>query len=520
MNRPLFWIGFSYIWTLWLLSLTGAGFAKGLLMVAGLSFLLEFSLWLHHKKTHNAKEVGIVPAACLACAVACSLYLVKLHCSVEPALALCGSGKQVEGVVTKVLSDTAAGHRYVVKQGGVRVLVTSRQNVLSIGDVLSLRGKLYELKPYYWHNGTYIGTYAYDGITVTGTKNTLWVTALRRVNDLRHTLSEGLSAYLSDDLAGVLNGMVLGDKTLLSDEQKECFQRAGVLHLFAVSGFHTSLWSMLVYRGMLKLGLHRRVACVGGILFTLFFMALTGFSASGLRAELMLILFFLGTMTVLHVDSLNSLGAAILLLTLPNPFSGGNTGLMLSFFATLGVLVLLPPLQQGSLPALQQIRNPALRQKALDVWSLMLISLSAICFTLPCSVFTFGSVSFVAPLSNLLISSAASTAILLGGIGALFGRISLVSRPVLFFAGLLVRFINGVCTRLSTWRCSLLSMDTGGMGLALAGCLLICALTLIFYYSEGERKGATVPGSLPRTAVLLCLILLLGSVLSYDLFCA
>ena len=77
------------------------------------------------------------------------------------------------------------------------------------------------------------------------------------------------------------------------------------------------------------------------------FMALTGFVPSVMRSGIML-LFYLGSQVMRrNADSINSLGLAVFLLGLANPYAAADTGLLLSFSATLGLL-LFPPLRDGS----------------------------------------------------------------------------------------------------------------------------------------------------------------------------
>ena len=80
-----------------------------------------------------------------------------------------------------------------------------------------------------------------------------WWTLRIRLTTLRETLTGRIEEWLPPEEAGVLEGMLVGDKTDIGPDTNTAFQRAGVLHLFAVSGFHVSLWTMLVYKILLHL---------------------------------------------------------------------------------------------------------------------------------------------------------------------------------------------------------------------------------------------------------------------------
>ena len=153
-----------------------------------------------------------------------------------------------------------------------------------------------------------------------------WWTLRIRLTTLRETLTGRIEEWLPPEEAGVLEGMLVGDKTDIGPDTNTAFQRAGVLHLFAVSGFHVSLWTMLVYKILLHFGAGRKTASGGAILFLFLFVALTGFPRSAVRAGIMLGVFFLSRMFVRSSEPLNALGVAVLVIVLPNPFYAGDTG--------------------------------------------------------------------------------------------------------------------------------------------------------------------------------------------------
>lgn len=53
---------------------------------------------------------------------------------------------------------------------------------------------------------------------------------------LRDSLSKRLDACFSEETAGVLKTMLLGDKSELSGEIQELYREAGILHILAISG--------------------------------------------------------------------------------------------------------------------------------------------------------------------------------------------------------------------------------------------------------------------------------------------
>ena len=249
------------------------------------------------------------------------------------------------------------------------------------------------------------------------------------------------------------------------------------------------------------------------MLFLLFFSGLTGFSRSCIRAAVMLSLLFLGRMLMRHPDAKNSLGLAVFLLALPNPFAGADPGLLLSASATLGILELAGPLQSLRSPLFSRLPYP-IRRSMERVLPPLELSVAAGIFTLPVLVLTFGGISLAAPLTNLLVSPSASLSILLTGIGSLCHSLPvlrLLSRWCFFLSGLSIRYLLAVCRFFSRRRFSYVDLSGRWFLFALALVLLLLAgAILLSYGAESDRE-------LRLSAGLLSGILLLTSVFSWQL---
>ena len=145
-----------------------------------------------------------------------------------------------------------------------------------------------------------------------------------------------------DDTVRLLWAISLGWKTALTDEVAEPFMRSGTIHLFAVSGLHVGMISMIL------VGLLRSLALPpvwrGGLTIAslIFFCAVTGHHSSTVRATIMMSVVIAGWSLERPVDLLNSLaGAAFIILTW-EPRQLFHAGFQLSFFVVLAIALLLP----------------------------------------------------------------------------------------------------------------------------------------------------------------------------------
>lgn len=160
-----------------------------------------------------------------------------------------------------------------------------------------------------------------------------WVFRLYR---LRERLSHALCVWMPAELGGMEAAMLLGDKSRLSRTVEEAFRTAGVSHMLAISGLHLSLLCGLFAAGGKRRQFFRPYLAVQAGL-TLFYMALTGFSVSVLRAGAIYCITLLGYALLQPPDLLTSLGVAAVLIGLPNAYAPCDMGFQLSFCGVLGV---------------------------------------------------------------------------------------------------------------------------------------------------------------------------------------
>jgi len=227
-------------------------------------------------------------------------------------------------------------------------------------------------------------------------------------------LGAGIERNFPSSQSILLKAMILGDKTGLTDEFKETLNKAGIRHLTAISGMHITILINLLMLVFLGLGLWRKQAFWLTTVFILFFVVMTGLQASTIRASIMGFLFLLGQNFGRTGDSLRAVvfGAGLMLAF--NPFLLFDAGFQLSFLAVLGINYLFPIFSNW----LRKVPN------IFQLKSILAMSLSAQIFTLPILIYSFGRISLVAPLTNILVLPFLPFIIILGFLSAFFGIFS------------------------------------------------------------------------------------------------
>jgi competence protein ComEC len=200
----------------------------------------------------------------------------------------------------------------------------------------------------------------------------------------------------------LVSAMVLGSKAIdLPYDIRDLFVQAGLAHALAASGFQTSLILGVILQLTKRFKKRTQFTC--GLLALIIFLSLTGFQAAVLRAVIMGFAALVGLVLKRKVKQLGSLLLAATLLLLFNPLWIWDLGFQLSFLATLGLIVTVPPIVErlGWLP-------PAIA-------SLIAVPFAATIWTLPVQLFVFGVVPSYSLLLNIL-STPLISIISIGGI--------------------------------------------------------------------------------------------------------
>ena len=158
----------------------------------------------------------------------------------------------------------------------------------------------------------------------------------RFLTGLRGTLQASADSLFGDAAASA-KGILLGDTSDLGDAERARYAASGLLHLFAVSGLHVSLLVGTLSRTLRTRNRILNLCFLSVIL--LFFCAVTGFSASVLRAAFMLISIEISHLRDKQVDGPSVFCFAMALTLLYDPYSLFRAGFQLSFAAAFGLIL-------------------------------------------------------------------------------------------------------------------------------------------------------------------------------------
>ncbi len=248
-----------------------------------------------------------------------------------------------------------------------------------------------------------------------------WYREERTPNPVYERFARRVEDALPPGEAAQFLAIVFGDQTKVGPSIKEDFRRAGLLHVFAASGFNVTLAAAFMMFAAAKLRAPRRVAGAMALFSIAGYFWLVGPSPSVTRATLMAVILYATLFAGRRADTLAATAAAGAAMLLVAPGSLFDIGWQLSFSSLLGILFFYPKLASRVAPAAEVAAAP------------FLITAAAQLGVTPVLLYHFGQVSMVAVLANPM-ATAAVAVITSIGLGSLL--VSFVS-PTL--AGLLMQ---------------------------------------------------------------------------------
>lgn len=345
---------------------------------------------------------------------------------------------------TKIIFTTDKGF---LQSGTViegRILYSSLSNRSSAG---------FDSESYYLSNGILIEAEDIES-TVVGQDGGFSIT--RMFGNFNKRLSAMFLAHCDRDSGGISVAVLLGNKDHLSDTTQRDFRRIGISHLLVVSGMHFAVFITFLDFGLRKFKLNRILRCTINICFILFFMALTGFSPSVVRAGVMHLIAQLAFLLLKETTPLNSLAIAGTLIILISPYSALDCGMQLSFIAAYSCIAfsklrnnyILRRKESGKL-TINKNRLAKVLGAILEV--ILLTAAINIC-TLPIVWVNFGQVSLLSVFSNVIFIPLITILMYLSAIYLLTYPITFIIPFTSFLINSLCNMINTLAAALSAWE--------------------------------------------------------------------
>jgi competence protein ComEC len=316
--------------------------------------------------------------------------------------------------VTVVASQDAAYNKYkqltfdtksvVIEETGERltgkVSVSGfGLNAIFAGDELEVHGTL---KP---SLGSYQGRLSFAQMTLVAHHNGI-------VNELRRRFIAGVQSALPEPLASFGMGLLIGQRNTLPQEVSQGLLMVGLTHIIAASGYNLTILLRSADRVAGKRS--KRLKLLLSLSLIALFLLFAGASASIVRAAIVSMLSIAAAYYGRSFKPMVLILLAAAITAFANPYYvWSDISWYLSFLAFYGVMVLAPLIQS----------RWSERWKESLVAAVALESICAEAMTLPYILHTFGQMSFVGLIANVLVVALVPLAMLLTLIAGLAGML-------------------------------------------------------------------------------------------------
>lgn len=229
-----------------------------------------------------------------------------------------------------------------------------------------------------------------------------------------------LKANLDENEAELCIGLVIGDRTNLSENIQEDFKTSNLTHMLAVSGSHF-VYIILAVTYINKFLKRKRLGQVLMLIVIVLFMNLTGNTGSVVRSGIMAALGIIASIIHRKADIWNNMAIAMLIQIILNPYIIFDVGVQLSYGGVIGI-VAFNKIVTNQIEQLSNKINNYIKES-------ISVTISANIVIIPIMMYTFNTISFSFVISNLIA-------------GAILGIIVLYAFALIFLYIVLHKFIS------------------------------------------------------------------------------
>lgn len=254
--------------------------------------------------------------------------------------------------------------------------------------------------------------------------------------------------------AGVLLGIMIGDKSGFDKLFYQDLQNSGLIHLMVVSGSNVMLLVGGVIESLASF-LGRKKTIVGGLTLGWGYAAMVGWEVPVVRAILLITILYLAQLYGRKYNLWRALILGILIMVVGEVGVLTSVSFWLSITAFLGVMM------------------------AKNKWQTnILVSL----WVTPILALVFGKISLVSPVANLLVSGLVEVVTLAGAVGTVVGMLFLpVGRVILWGAYPVLKYLVMIVETTGSGKWAVISLDFNWW--------LLVGWYLILGYIWGKRNA-------------------------------
>ena len=282
----------------------------------------------------------------------------------------------------------------------------------------------------------------------------------------RKYVFESIESKLGKRKAALITSVSFGYKSELNEDHKELMKNLGISHVISISGLHL----VLVYSVLRRL-LGVKLSLVLALVYVLF----SGASAPAVRAYIMIVILNVGKIVKRNYNPLAALSLAGIILLLIKPYYIYNIGYVLSFLATLGIILFNKDLNKKLYKLPNSIRNT------------ITISLSAQILTLPIIILYFNEVSLNFIVGNILVVPFINVLVVLGNILIFIVEIPSLFNYIMYICHYIIKYIDIILYKIDNMSFELIYFHYT------VAYFYIALLITYYFYKKGFKRFIYYP---------------------------
>jgi competence protein ComEC len=248
---------------------------------------------------------------------------------------------------------------------------------VQVGDIIKVSGSRY-YKSVYAKEITYVGP-----------------SKLKALYIFKARFLQASNIMLVEPYSSLLNGMLLGADPVISPEFKDALIKVGVIHIIVVSGYNISI--LFAFASKLLGGSSIKVKTLVGSAAVIFYCVVVGLEPPVMRALIMGLLVGISRAFGHAKDMTYVLLLSACLVLLIDPSNINNVSFLLTFTASLGLILLAEPLTLSLEKYSRVNKTPYIIKESI------ITSFVAQIYVLPIVSYYFGRVSLIGFIVNPLV---------------------------------------------------------------------------------------------------------------------
>lgn len=308
----------------------------------------------------------------------------------------------------------------------------------------------------------------------------------RSASDINYFLADTFIEYLGEDAGGFACALLLGNKLHLHPTVSRDFSRLGISHILAISGMHLTILCSFVSLLLRPLG--KRAGQAGSALTVVFYMFITGLSASITRSGIMLLILIAASLLGRADDKFTDLGIAGSLILAFDPLAVADIGLQLSFCSVFAIL-LYTYKRRAVFEKREDLKDGTFKGRIVKAGKAclegMALTVVIVLFMLPLEWLYFGEISLLSPLTTVIFSFLCTVVLWLGPILLILSPAPTFSMGISSVLSPLIDLICYLANRISHLRNIVVSLE---YPFAFPFCIGIFICVIVFCITKGKKR--------------------------------